>query len=364
MKKVLVISNMYPTPEHISYGIFVKNQVEQLGERGIETLLAVNADPAKGKLNVLKKYASWMRDAVKQAKKHKQELSLTHAHYVFPSGLISLYLKKRFNIPYVVTAHGGDINKMAKKNAQIRKMTASILQNASHVIAVGEELAETIQRDFGVAQSKMSIMSMGVDRTVFNPADDKQAVQQAIGMDPSKKNILFVGNVIQEKGVEELVRAFNNVTADKEAALYIVGSTKDQNFFEKIKPLADANPAITFVEPMPQPELVRYFQAADLFVLPSYIEGLGLVALEAMACDTPVIAANVGGLHYMLQGGAGLLVEPKNVEQLQDALQEGLNDMHVNEQEVKRLLELHDSKRIIDTLLAIYEEHKVKDGAQ
>ena len=362
MKKVLVISNMYPTKEHISYGIFVKNQVEQLEARSVETLLAVNADPAKGKFNVLKKYASWMLGAVSLAKKHKRELSLTHAHYVFPSGLISLYLKKRFNIPYVVTAHGGDINKMAKKNEQIRKMSASILQNASHVIAVGEELAATIKNDFGVEEDKLSVISMGIDRTMFYPPTSKSAVQEELGMDPAKKNFLFVGNVIQEKGVEELVLAFNEVTKNNEqAALYIVGSRKDRGFFEKIKPLTDANKAITFVDPMPQTELVRYFQAADVFVLPSYIEGLGLVALEAMACGTPVIASNVGGLHYMLKDGAGQLVEPKNAEQLQEAMQLALVDeLHVNEQEITRLLELHDSQRILTKLLAIYEEHKVQ----
>lgn len=362
MKKLLVISNMYPTKQHISYGIFVKNQVEQLEARGIETLLAVNADPTKGKFNVLKKYASWFLNAISLAKKNKRELFMTHAHYVFPSGLISLYLKKRFNIPYVVTAHGGDINKMAKKNEQIRKMSKAILQNANHVIAVGEELAETITRDFEVDASKISVMSMGIDRKVFHAPKEKLAVQQELGMDPSKKNILFVGNVIQEKGVEELIMAFNEISSCSDGvALYIVGSTKDVGFYNKIEPLAKSNPAISFVEPMPQPELVRYFQAADTFVLPSYIEGLGLVALEAMACGTPVIATNVGGLHYMLKGGAGQLVEPRNVEQLADAMQLAISgEFEPNIAEIQRLLELHDSEQIIDKLVAIYEEHKVQ----
>lgn len=362
MKKLLVISNMYPTQSHISYGIFVKNQVEQLEAKGVATLLAVNADPAKGKFNVLKKYASWMLGAASLAKKNKRDLSITHAHYVFPSGLISLYLKKRFNIPYIVTAHGGDINKMAKKNEQIRKMSAAILQNASHVIAVGEELAATIENDFGVAKNKLTVMSMGIDRDVFKPATDKAAVQRELGFDPAKKNFLFVGNVIQEKGVEELILAFNDMSENEPSAtLTIIGSTKDHNFFDKIEPLAKKNEAITFVEPMPQPQLVRFFQAADAFVLPSYIEGLGLVALEAMACGTPVIAANVGGLHYMLKDGAGQLVEPKNVEQLAGALRNELKgEFTANSEEVTRLLELHDSKRIVDNLLAIYEEHKVQ----
>ncbi|WP_042471037.1 glycosyltransferase [Bacillus ndiopicus] len=354
MKKALIISNMYPTNEHLAYGVFVKNQVSQLNEAGIETVIAVNDNPATGKKNVIKKYAKWALNVLTTFRKNRHNISLTHAHYVFPSGMFSYYLKKRYNVPYIVTAHGGDINKMAKKSARIKGYTTKILQHADHVIAVGEELAQTIQADYGVESERLSVMSMGINRNVFKQTD-KQQMQQALAMDPKCTNFLFVGNIIEEKGVIELVTAFQQlekVHAGK-AVLYCVGSTKDTSFTAKVKSLVESE-HIHFIEPIPQAELARYFQAADVFVLPSYIEGLGLVALEAMSCGTPVIASSVGGLKYMLADGAGVLVPPKNAAALQKAMEQALEGLTVNEEKVQELLMLHDAQNITNRLIKIY----------
>lgn len=361
MKKLLVISNMYPTAEHLSYGIFVKNQVEQLEKDNIDILLAVNDNPATGKVNVLKKYARWALQTIQMAKRHKKELSITHSHYVFPSGLLSYMLKKRYGIPYIVTAHGGDINKMAKKSERIRQYTEKILQNADYVIAVGEELAQTIEVDFHIPKDKITVMSMGIDRAVFTKPNDRKSVATSLKMDPQKMNFLFVGNIIQEKGVEELIGAFNELTNiyPEKASLYCIGSTKDTNFVDKVKLIAKGNEHIHFIEPMQQQQLAQYFQAADVFVLPSYIEGLGLVALEAMACGTPVLASDVGGLHYMLKNGAGVVVPPKDQQALLAELQKAVekSSLKVDEQQVEKLLETHDAKNIIEKLKAIYSQY-------
>lgn len=359
MKKVLIISNMYPSEAHLSYGIFVKNQVNQLKQQGIESVLAVNANPATGKVNVLKKYASWALRVFATFRQQKHEISMTHSHYVFPSGMFSYWLKKRYGVPYVVTAHGGDINKMAKKSLRIKNYTAKILQHADHVIAVGEELAADIQRDFHVPSERLSVMSMGVDRNVFYQPLSKKEAAQAVQMAAERTNFLFVGNIIQEKGVEELIKAFLQIDAAKpnKAALYLIGSTKAYEFSNRMKELAKSSNNIHFIEPMPQQQLAKYFQGADVFVLPSYIEGLGLVALEAMSCGTPVIASDVGGLHYMLQDGAGVLVPPKSVEALHEAmLQVLINDgqLSVKKEAVERLLDLHDAQAIIQRLVKIY----------
>ena len=130
------------------------------------------------------------------------------------------------------------------------------------------------------------------------------------------------------------------------------------NFTNEVKALAKENVDIHFIEPMPQQELARYFQAADVFVLPSYIEGLGLVALEAMSCGTPVIAADVGGLHYMLADNVGVLVPPKDEILLQLALENAVKDgISVNEARVAELLETHDAKNIITRLKQLYNTH-------
>lgn len=356
MKKALIISNMYPSEAHLSYGIFVKNQVQQLSAAGIETVIAVNDNPATGKKNVIKKYAKWALEVWSTFRKNKRDISITHAHYVFPSGIFSYYLKKRYNVPYVVTAHGGDINKMAQKSARIKNYTTNILQHADHIIAVGEELAQTIQTEYNIPENRITVMSMGIDRTVFKETD-KHAAQLALGMDPDRTNFLFVGNIIQEKGVEELILAFNELDAQhpNKAALYCVGSTKDANFTAKVKQLV-ASDNIHFIDPMPQTELARYFQAANVFMLPSYIEGLGLVALEAMSCGTPVIASEVGGLKYMLANNAGVLVPPKDAKVLEQAMTKSLQSIQVDEVKVQQLLEKHDAKNILQRLITLYQQ--------
>ncbi|MER1984429.1 MAG: glycosyltransferase [Solibacillus sp.] len=359
MKKVFVISNMYPSKDHLAYGIFVKNQVQQLKAKGIETVLAVNTNPATGKKNVITKYLKWARQVQRVFKMNKRNISLTHSHYVFPSGMFSYWLKKRHHVPYVVTAHGGDINKMAQKGGVIRQYTEKILRNADHVIAVGEELAKTIEKEFHVECEMITVMSMGIDRDVFvEPANKKQAAA-SLGMDPEKTNFLYVGNIIRNKGVRELVQAFKKLQTNTpgKAALYLVGSTKDVNFTNEVKELAKGVTDIHFIEPIPQRELAQYFGAADVFVLPSYIEGLGLVALEAMSCGTPVIASDVGGLHYMLADGAGELVPPKDEILLHMAMERALNgELTVNEARISELLEIHDAKQIIMRLEAIYQQ--------
>ncbi|RKQ13881.1 glycosyltransferase [Ureibacillus endophyticus] len=362
MKKVFVISNMYPSKEHLSYGIFVKNQVEQLRAQGIETILAVNTNPNTGKVNVLKKYASWAGQVYSLFRKNKSSIGITHSHYVFPSGMFSYILKKRYGIPYVVTAHGGDINKMAKKSARIKGYTEKILQHADHIIAVGEELASDIQKDFQISKERISVMSMGIDRTVFQEPVNKKDQAASLGMDTSRVNFLFVGNIIQEKGVQELIEAFLKLEEKypEKAALYTIGSTKNVAFSNQMKELAQKSNHIHFLEPMPQKKLAGYFQAADVFVLPSYIEGLGLVALEALACGTPVIASDVGGLHYMLQNDAGILVPPKNVGALYGELEQVIQQngqLQVDQEQIQQLLKLHDSKEIIARLTAIYEKY-------
>ena len=222
MKKVFVISNMYPTPEHLSYGIFVKNQVEALRKAGIETVVGVNTNPATGVKNVLKKYIAWALRVLKMGAGNKKSISITHAHYVFPSGVFSLMLKKLWKIPYVVTAHGGDIERMAKKNERIRNWTTKILAESAHIIAVGPVLADQIHQDFGIAREKITVMSMGVNREVFKPGSQAEA-RASLNLAEDEFLFSFVGNVIEQKGVEELLKAFEMVRerTNKKSILFL-----------------------------------------------------------------------------------------------------------------------------------------------
>lgn len=360
MKKVFILSNMYPSKNHLSFGIFVKNQVEALKEHNISVITGVNQNPNNGKVNVLKKYVQWALDVLVKGLSDVKHIGITHAHYVFPTGLLSLVLKKTFGIPYIVTAHGGDIDKMAKKNKWIRKFTFVILEEAAHVIAVGEELAETIKKDFSIPNDKITVMSMGVNRKVFKEGDQAK-VRNDLNIPLEPYIFLFVGNLIKEKGVSELINAFQKLN-EPNSLLYIIGSQKSSQFvvqlYTEVKP--DFKNKIHFMNPIPQNELVKWFQASNVFVLPSYLEGFGLVALESLACKVPVIASRVGGLAHLLTNGVGHFIKPQDSESLYLEMNKALNtprEQYYVDEAVEKVLIENDQEILTIKLIELYKKH-------
>ena len=359
MKRVLVLSNMYPSTDHPTFGIFVKNQIELLKSAELDVeVLSIN-NPGKGKMTTLMKYMSWFFRSFFYMAKNRKKLSLTHAHYAFPTGFISLIGKKLFRLPYVVTVHGGDIDKMAAKSPVIAKLTKRILNEAASVIVVGEKLREDVIGRFAVPESRVEVMSMGVDTSIFKKMARGEA-REVLGLEKDRKVILFVGNLIREKGLVELVEAFSMLKdTESEATLYLMGSQKNSAFVEELKSIIQKIGVedIDFKAPLGQVELARWMSAADVLALPSYHEGFGLVALEAMSAGTKVVGTDVGGLSYLLNDQAGILVEPKDSQALVAGLKEALDpaSVAINEEVGNEKVANHSFETILRKVLAIYE---------
>lgn len=358
MDRIAVFSNMYPSKEHPTFGIFVKNQVELLQEAQVNVDVIAIDNPKKGKMTTIQKYLSWFFRSFFYMAKHHKKLSLTHAHYAFPTGLISLYGKKLWKIPYVVTVHGGDIDKMANKNARIANLTSQILQEADRVIVVGERLKDNVMNQFGVTESNVEVMSMGVNTKIFYPMPKQQA-KQKIGLQ-KKSNILFVGNVIEAKGLHELVEAFGLIKKDHaDVSLSIIGAERDANFSAKLRKTIDSLKIedVQFIGPKSQQELAEWMAASDVLALPSYHEGFGLVALEAMATGARVVGSDVGGLSYLLKDNAGIVVEPKSIPSLKDGLEESLKNQtaKISETVMQERVAEHSFDNILQRLLKNYE---------
>lgn len=358
MKKIVILSNMYPTKNHPTFGIFVKNQVQQLKDVGIDTEVIAIDEPGKGKLLTLKKYLSWFMKSILYLLKNNKNISLTHAHYAFPTGVLSLIGKKLFNIPYVVTVHGGDIDKMAEKNIRIKQMTARILVNAERVIAVGERLKDNVVNDFNVPEARVEVLSMGVDTEIFKKYEEAEA-RKSLGLKNDDKIVLFVGNVIREKGVRELIEAYHQVKKNyPTSALYILGSQRNESFSSELSDLVKAEQLtdVHFKQPVGQKELAKWMSAADLLALPSYHEGFGLVALETMATGTPVVGSNVGGLSYLLTDGAGILVEPRDAHSLAQGIEKVFAQEGFQLEKMQQIVHQHSAETIIQNLLVIYND--------
>ncbi len=357
-KKIVVFSNMYPSPQHPTYGLFVKNQVELLQSAGLEVDVVAIENPGKGKIQALKKYTSWFFRSILYLMKNRKRLSLTHAHYAFPTGVLSLVGRKIFGIPYVVTSHGGDIDKMAAKSQRIANMTRTILQQAEAVIVVGDKLREDVINRFGVPETSVHVMSMGVDTSVFNYVPKVEA-REKLGLPIEEKMLIFVGNVIQAKGLLELVEAFDSLKMSlPDSSLYVIGSQKDSHFVKELRSFISEKDVedIHFKGPLGQAELALWMSAADALVLPSHHEGFGLVALEAMSAGTKVVATDVGGLSYLLNDRAGILVEPKNPASLAEGLWSALDEKSdvIDETVAQAKIAQHSFETILGDLLSIY----------
>lgn len=356
MKKLAVFSNMYPSEKHPTFGLFVKNQVNLVKTSGQEVDVVAITTPEKGRVTTLKKYGFWFLRSLFYLLKNKKNLSLTHAHYVFPTGLISLIGKKAFGIPYVVTSHGGDIDQMAAKSGRIANLTKTILHEAEAVIVVGEKLKLDVVNGFGIPENNVHVLSMGVNTEIFKPTDKKVA-RESLNLSIEGKLILFVGNVIEEKGILELVEAFSiHQKSSMADQLYIVGSRKDSTFESTLQSVIQGSDVkgIHFVNPVGQEDLALWMAAADVLALPSYHEGFGLVALEAMAVGTRVVATNVGGLPYLLADGAGILVEPRDSKALATGIEQALSSEGNQFERAQQKVNEHSFETILDKLKQIY----------
>ncbi len=358
MRKIVVFSNMYPSTQHPTFGLFVKKQVGLLQSAGIEVDVIAIQDPGKGKFTALKKYMTWFVRSYLYMMKNRKNLSLTHAHYAFPTGILSLIGKRMFGIPYVVTVHGGDIDKMAAKSQRIADMTKNILQQAKAVIVVGDKLREDVTSRFGVPEANVHVMSMGVDTSVFKHMPKEEA-RKKLGLPKDEKIMLFVGNVIRAKGLLELVEAFDSLKMTfPDSSLYIIGSKKDSHFVEELRSFIRDKDVedIHFKEPLGQEDLALWMAAADALTLPSHHEGFGLVALEAMSAGTKVVGTDVGGLSYLLKDGAGILVEPENPDSLAQGLWSALDgdSVVIDATIVGEKIAEHSYDTILVNLLSIY----------
>lgn len=360
--RILVVSNMYPTEKAPSFGIFVKNQVEaMMGENQTIDVLAIT-NPASGKKNVLKKYSAWLLQGLKLFISKGARYDIVHAHYAFPSGLPARLLKRRFNTPYIVTCHGGDLNKMAKKGPFFHAQTKRILEEAAHVIAVGQDLEKQIINDYQISKEKVTLLSMGVDRSLFFEQSKEEARKQ-LGLAPDRTHLLYVGNLIEEKGLLDLVEAYALLREKgKKADLHLVGPKRQAAFYDRLQQkiasfgIADG---VFFHGAKPQKEVAQWMNAADVFVLPSHTEGFGLVAVEAMACGTPVVGTDVGGLRYLLGDGVGVTVPPRNPKRLSEEMLKVLTDREQRIQLIEKGRERareHDKTVITKKLMDIYQE--------
>ena len=195
-----------------------------------------------------------------------------------------------------------------------------------HTVTVSRDLADYLAREYGIERDRITIIPNGIDVSRFADAVDSSRVREELGIGPEKRIIGTIGRLTEQKGTEYLIRAFAGLARDiPDLALVVVGDGELRPGLERLASELGAGSSVVFAGIREEiPEFVNLF---DLFVLPSLWEGQPLTLLEAMAAGKPVIAADVGGNVEILRGGdLGVLVPPRNVGVLVDAMRRLLAD--------------------------------------
>jgi len=251
-----------------------------------------------------------------------------HANY-WLSGIAGHTIKHQLDLPLVSTFHTLDRVKAeaspeeveADSSHQRAEAEAAIIRCSDTILASCSVEAAQITDLYGADPSRIRIVAPGVDHAFFGPGDRAQA-RRALDLPVHGPLLLFVGRIQPLKGAAVAVATLASVARDQpDAHLVVVGGPSGPHGDEevaRIEELVDAlglADRVVFVPPRPHELLSTFYRAADVCLVPSRSESFGLVALEAAACGTPVVASDVGGLRSLVDHGrTGYLVEDPDPE--------------------------------------------------
>lgn len=228
-------------------------------------------------------------------------------HVLFPTGLIGMLAAGLRSIPHVVYVHGSDLAVTSRRSWLHRWLTRVVARSAARVVTNSEYMARQV-RDLGV---EPSVISPGVDLARFRPAD-QGAARVRTGLPADARIALFCGRLIALKGADIFAEALD----DADSWLGVMVGAGDLT-----GTIEDRHPAIRLVGIVPLEAVPDWIRSADVVVVPSRRDALGLVAIEALACGIPVVASRVGGLVETVDDGVtGLLIPPGDPAAVVEAL--------------------------------------------
>jgi len=239
---------------------------------------------------------------------------LIDAHYLYPDGVAASLLGRWLNLPVVMTARGNDVTlfpRYAGPKAMIRWATRS----CEKVITVSDSLMNQLI-ELGVNPEKLVTLRNGVDLEKFGLSANQIPTDE---VNSRGLKLLAVGHLIDRKGHDLTIEAVAKIP---QVTLTIIGEGPLQSKLQKLATALGVENRVSIIGNISQTELVKYYNSADMLILPSAREGMPNVVLESLACGTPVIAAKAEGVEELLTcPAAGIVIDERSPEAIVAAVQ-------------------------------------------
>jgi teichuronic acid biosynthesis glycosyltransferase TuaC len=344
---ILTITSLYPNAEQPVHGVFVENRLRHLvasSEVNLRVVAPVPWFPFSGKI-----FGQYGVYANVPASETRHGISIIHpkfpiipkigmslgprlmywalkpvlakiladgakydlidAHYFYPDGVAAAMLGQAFDLPVVITSRGTDINLIPQYETPRRQILWAA-DKAAGMITVSAALKRRLI-ELGAAEAKIEMLRNGVDLQTFNMMERTKCRSRFNIQGPT---LLSVGNLVPLKGHDLVIRALENLPGFQ---LIIAGDGPERARLESLVDDLELKNRVQFLGRIAHEELPGLYSAGDALVLASSREGWPNVLLESMACGTPAIATNVGGVSEIVtKPASGLVVEDRTPEAL------------------------------------------------
>lgn len=388
-KTLLIISNSYPTQEGSTEGVFVKSQVDEL-KKYFKKIIVISPQPyfpsiltkikpLQNNFTPSNKFKNYTYDNVvvyypkfytlpteyfrkrngdyaykatkKCIEKHKIKFDLIHAHFTWTSGYVASKLKENYKKKVILTTHG--LHKTRLNTFLKNYFALKTWKNTDLILNVAEEYS-TMLNELGIESQKLKFVPNIVDLKKFHPIKNSE---KKLSILKDKKIILSVGNLVEKKGFEYLIKSLKLLkNKRKDFICYIIGGGPLETKLNKLIQKLDLDKNVKLLGPKPHEEIPLWMNLADVFVLNSFVESFGVVNIEALACGTPVISTINGGSEYVITSkDYGYIIDnPKNIKDLSKHIDETLNKKW-NTKKMMNYTKIYESEEVINKLIKNYE---------
>ncbi|MBX0326465.1 glycogen synthase [Oscillochloris sp. ZM17-4] len=334
LKKVALFTNEYPPNVYGGAGVHVEYLSKALAKLVDVEVRCFGSQHDDGERLSVRGYPLW--DEVKRntdprfggaldafarsllMAKDTLDAQVVHCHtwYTDMGGLLA---GKLWGVPYVLTIHSLEplrpwkVEQLGNGYHLSSWMERTAMEQADAIIAVSKETREDVLRLFDVDPAKVHVIYNGIDLAEYRKATATDALTR-YGVDPDKPFVLFVGRITRQKGIIHLVHAISQI--DPSLQVVLCAGAPDtpeiaREMQEGVAAVVKERPGVIWIQEMlPRPDVIQLYSQAAVFVCPSVYEPFGIINLEAMACETAVVASAVGGIkEVVLPEETGLLVD-------------------------------------------------------